>query len=77
MTYQQKFEELRNDFAEMSDKYIKADKALSEVRGFGDSDLLENFVQAKRDFENAGNNYHDFLVIAKKANAKPEDEFGL
>ena len=27
MTYQQKFDELRNDFAEASDKYLKVDKA--------------------------------------------------
>jgi len=76
MTYQQKFDALRNEFAEASDKYIKADKALSEVNGFGDTGLIENFANTKRDFEITGNNYHKFLVLAKNNNAKPEDEFG-
>ena len=41
MTYQQKFDQLRNAFAESSDKYSRADKALSEVKGFGDAALIE------------------------------------
>lgn len=76
MTYQQKFDELRDEFAIKSDKYIRADKALSELSGFGEINLVDNFANAKMDFEIAGNNYHNFLVFAQKNNAKPEDEFG-
>lgn len=77
MTYQQKFDELRNAFGESSDKYIRADKALSEVIGFGDASLIENFANAKREFEITGNNYHNFLLFAKNNNAKPKDEFDI
>jgi hypothetical protein len=76
MTYQEKFDELRNEFAKSSDKYIKADQSLSEVNGFGDSELIEKFAVAKKDFEIVGNDYHHFLDFAKKNNAKPEDEYG-
>jgi hypothetical protein len=76
MTYQEKFEELRSKFAKASNKYMNADKALSEVSGFGDIGLMEDFANAKGEFEIAGNNYHEFLVFAKRNNAKPEDEFG-
>ena len=76
MTYQQKFDELRSDFAEASDKYLKVDKALSEINGFGDISLISDFSNAKRDFEITGNNYHNFLAIAQKNDAKPNDEFG-
>jgi hypothetical protein len=77
MTYQQKFEELRNEFAKASDKCSKADKELSEVNGFGDLRLIDNFADAKREFQTVGNNYHNFIDYAEKNNAKPEDEYGL
>ena len=76
MTYQQKFDELRSDFAEARDKYLKIDKALSEVNGFGDISLISDFANAKRDFEITGNNYHNFLAFAQKNDARPSDEFG-
>ncbi len=74
MTYQEKFELLRDEFVKTSDLYIKADKELSSINGFFDISLIENFTTAKRDFEIAGNNYHNFLVIAKNNNARPTDE---
>ncbi len=76
MTYQQKFEELRKEFAEASDKYIKADKALSEANGFADTYLIDNFANTKKAFEITGNNYHQFILSANKNKVRSEDEFG-
>lgn len=73
MTYQDKYEQLRAEFIKKTDKYIKADKELSDVQGFFDSLLIDKLVQAKSEFEIACNNYNNFLVMVRKNNVKPMD----
>ncbi len=75
MTYQEKYEQLHNEFAEKSGKYLNADRELSSVNGFFDGSLLNNFAIAKSEFEIAGNNYHLFLTFAKANNASSTDIF--
>lgn len=75
MTNKQKFDQLRVKFAIESDKYLRADKELSEDKGFVDANLVEKFSKAKKAFEIAGNEYHNFLSYAVRRNAKLEDVF--
>ena len=75
MTYQQKFEKLRNTFAQKSDRYIRAEKELSSIMGWGDSAELNEFLNAKKEFAEAENNYHNFLSHVRTNNILPDEEF--
>ena len=73
MTYQQKFEELRKDFVEKGEKYVKAEKLLSSILGWGDSDELNLFLNSKKAFEEADKKLHDFLSDMKEKNIPPQE----
>lgn len=73
-TYQQQFEIYHLEFAEKSSAYIKAEKKIT-YSGFGDTALMDDFLFKRKEFEIAGNNYHNFLAYCKKVNAKPNDVF--
>jgi len=75
MTYKQKLDQLREEFAIKSDKYLLADKELSEDKGFVGGNLVGKFAKAKRDFEIVGNEYSNFLAYAVKNKAKLQDDF--
>lgn len=75
MTYQEKYQELRKDFAEKADRFIKADKQLSSVQGWVDEDELFEFAQAKQEWQAAANTYHEFLIFAQRTGVNPDDEF--
>ena len=75
MTNQQKFEELRSIFARKTEKLVQAEKQLSSILGWGDSSELNEFLNAKLEFEQAGKKYHDFILQAKEKNFLPEQEF--
>jgi len=75
MTYQQRFEELHNIFTKESNRYIRAEKELSSIMGWGDSTELNDFLNAKKEFEEAGNNYHNFLSYVRKNNISPDEVF--
>ena len=75
MTNQQKFEELRGIFAQKTEKFIQAEKQLSSILGWGDSSELNDFLNSKLEFEQAGKKYHDFILKAKENNFVPEGEF--
>jgi len=75
MTYQEQYNKLREDFAEKSDKLIKAEKKLSETNGFAELGLLGDFSEAKKSFQEAANKYHEFLNYIKQNSIKPDDKF--
>lgn len=77
MTYQEKFVELREEFAKASDKYLKIDKEISEVNGFGDISLVSKFQRAQNEWEIAGNNYNNFLSYTTNNKINPNDECGI
>lgn len=77
MTYQEKFVELREEFAKASDKYLKIDKEISEVNGFGDISLVSRFQRAQKEWEIASNNYNSFLSYTTKNKINPNDECGI
>lgn len=74
MTYKEHFEELRNAFAIASDKYLKNQEELGEVNGFFDGKLIEDAAKLKKEWEDAANEYHNFLAFVKKNNINPNDE---
>lgn len=73
MTYQDKFNELQKQFEQKSEAYIKAQKALSSILGWGDSDELSTFLNAKVEFEEADNAYHNFLTHLRDNNISPNE----
>ena len=75
MTYWQKFEELRNDFAAKGDRYIVAEKKLSSILGWGDSIELTDMLEAKREFEDAAVRYHDFLSFVRENRISPDQKY--
>jgi len=75
MTYQEKFQELQKEFTQKSDAYIKAQKALSSILGWGDSEELNTFLNAKVEFEEADNAYHDLLNHVRTNNISPDEPF--
>ena len=75
MTYQEKGDELRKIFTQKSENFISAEKAISSFFGWGDSTELTEFINAKMEFEVAGNEYHDFLVFVKENNISGEQEY--
>ena len=75
MTYQQKFEELRKEFTQKGNRYIKAEKDLSSILGWGDSVELAEFLNAKQEFEEADKKYHEFLLEIKNNKAFPDSEY--
>ncbi len=74
MTYQEYYNKLQEEFAKRSDKFIKAEKNLSEANGFADINLLSDFSEAKRRFDEAANKYHEFLNYVKEHGIDPNDE---
>jgi|GEM_PF-2459478 len=75
MTYHQKFEELRADFHLKGERLINAEKSLSSILGWGDSDELNEFLNAKAEFDEASRTYHDFISIVKDKSILPETEY--
>lgn len=75
MTYQQKLDELRKEFAEKGSKYVKAEKLLSSILGWGDSDELSQFLNAKKEFEEIDKKMHDFLLQIKEKNISLQETF--
>jgi hypothetical protein len=75
MTYQQKFEELRADFHRKGEVLINAEKGLSSILGWGDSTELNDFVNAKSDFDQSAKVYHDFIARVKEKNVNPDDQY--
>jgi hypothetical protein len=73
VTYQEKFEELRNRFAIATDRYIKANQEVADIHGFFDKSLLENLSKAKNEFQNTGDEYHSFLSYIKREKKSPND----
>lgn len=75
MTFQEKFDELHKDFAKKSDEYIKADRSLSDINGFGDAQAPLDFINKKQEWQLAANNYHNFLTYFKNSGKGPSDTF--
>ena len=77
MTYQQRFEELKKTFSETSERYVGAEKQFSSILGWGDSEELMNFLNAKSEFEAASDEYHEFLLHVREKGILPNEEFVL
>lgn len=75
MTYQEKFAELQTEFALKGDTYIRAEKELSSITGWGDSMELTAFLNAKKEFEEAGNAYHNFLTYVRDNKIDPQQPY--
>ena len=75
MTYQEKFEALRKDFHRKGNRLIDAEKALDSILGWGDSSELNEFLNAKAEFDEAAKLYHDFISNVQKNNIEPTREF--
>ncbi len=75
MTYQEKFEALRKDFHEKGNRLIDAEKALDSILGWGDSSELNEFLNAKAEFDEAAKLYHDFISNVQKNNIEPSKEY--
>jgi hypothetical protein len=75
MTYQEKFNELQQRFEQKSEAYIQAQKALSSILGWGDSDELNTFLNARVEFEEADNAYHELLNQLRSNNISPEETY--
>jgi len=43
--------------------------------GWGDRAELKEFLRKKKEFEAAGNKYHNFLAHAQRYKILPEDKF--
>lgn len=77
VTFQDKYNELSKNFSLASNNYMKVYKEINELDGFGDFYLLKRFQDAKKDFEYAANEYHNFLATCNSKSVKPEDEFNI
>jgi hypothetical protein len=75
MTYQQRFEQLKQDFTEKSERYLQAEKQFSSILGWGDSDELMQFLNAKSAFEAADDEYHEFLLHVREKGILPDEPF--
>ena len=74
MTYQELFEKLQKKYAEKADIFMKMDKEISQVSGFGDIGDLANYNTAKTEWQLAHNDYWNFLSNTKGRDINPNDE---
>ena len=75
MTYGQRFEQLRNEFHLKGERLINAEKGLSSILGWGDSDELNDFVNAKNEFDKISREYHSFIDHVKQGNIDASAEY--
>ena len=73
MTYQEYYSQLYKEYEEASANFLKLDKELSQTRGFGNSETLPEYLEAKTKWQIATNNYWGFLSSIKGKNINPND----
>lgn len=67
MTIREHLEQLRDDFAQKTDDYLKAEKRLvDEGNGFFDPKLLDDLAEAKAAWQQANNAYN--ILISQIVN---------
>ncbi len=76
MTYQKMYEHLQKDLATKADAYIKLEKEITQVKGFGDVKEMDRYMKARGEWQEASNNYWGFLTGLKGKDFNPNDEIG-
>lgn len=77
MTYQQLFEKLQKELAEKADVYLRMEKEVAQVKGFGDMGDLMEYRKAKGEWQVASNNYWGFLANIRGRDINPNDEVSI
>ena len=75
MTYAERFEQLRREFHLKGERLINAEKGLSSILGWGDSSELNDFVNAKAEFDEISKEYHSFIDHVKQGNIDSATEY--
>jgi hypothetical protein len=75
MTYGERFEQLRLEFHVKGERLINAEKGLSSILGWGDSGELNDFINAKSEFDEISREYHSFIEQVKQGNIDSATEF--
>lgn len=73
MTYQEHFEKLRKKFGEASQALMNADNKLSIQNGWLNKKIIDDFVKAKIEWQDAANQYNTFLDFARQTGFNPSD----
>ena len=63
MTDQERFEQLQKRLIETGEKFMDADKKLSQEKGFVDAEILANYYSTKKEWQLASNDYYSFLSL--------------
>ena len=75
MTYKEKFEQLRAEFHLKGERLINAEKGLSSILGWGDSGELNDFINARSEFDEISKEYHSFIDIVKEGKIDVNTEY--
>ena len=63
MDRQEQFDKLSRRLSETGQKFLEADKRLSQEKGFIPAEILSEYAQSKHDWQLASNDYHTFLAM--------------
>lgn len=75
MTYKEKFEKLRAEFHLKGERLINAEKGLSSILGWGDSGELNDFINAKSEFDEISKEYHTFIDQVREGKIDVNTEY--
>ena len=60
MTYEQRLQELHEEFAKCGSALAEAQKIAESTQGFGDFNEAPNYIKAHNEWQQAGKRYHEF-----------------
>jgi hypothetical protein len=75
MTYKERIEELKKVVEDKFNAFTKFDREIASLNSFGDIGLPENYQKAYREWQEAANEYHNFVIQASRQGMKPEDQY--
>ena len=75
MTYQEYYNEVRDDFARMERELNNAEARLANSgNGFVNKSEIDNFLKAKKAWQASANTYNTFLGYIRHKDFDPNDE---
>lgn len=75
MTYDEYYNEIRKEFALKTTQFINAENSLTaSATGFIDKSEIDNYRNAKRDWQTIANTYNTFLDYIRSRDVNPNEE---
>lgn len=75
MTYQEKYNELREQFLKKNEAFFKVDNKIAETSGFDDITLQSEYKKAYSEWQESAYTYNEFMGYVTKNGKKPGDTY--